>query len=52
MLYTNFLKATFYEIIMEDKSMATIESIINGKLDEVIFPLISHDQAEKLNSIQ
>jgi len=29
-----------------------LESIVNGKLDEVIFPLISHDQAEKLKSIQ
>lgn len=25
-----------------------LEAIINGKLDEVIFPLISHDQAQKL----
>lgn len=29
-----------------------LESVINGKLDEVIFPLISHDQAEKLKKIQ
>ncbi len=29
-----------------------LESIINGNLDEVIFPLISHDQAEKLKDIQ
>ncbi len=29
-----------------------LESIINGKLDEVIYPLITHDQAEKLKDIQ
>jgi len=29
-----------------------LEQIINGKLDEVIDPLISHDQAEKLKSTQ
>ncbi|MEE4136161.1 MAG: peptide chain release factor 1 [Desulforhopalus sp.] len=29
-----------------------LESIINGKLDEVIYPLIAHDQAEKLKAIQ
>lgn len=29
-----------------------LDAIISGKLDEVIFPLIAHDQAEKLKSIQ
>lgn len=29
-----------------------LDQIMNGKLDEVIFPLISHDQAEKLKKIQ
>jgi peptide chain release factor 1 len=29
-----------------------LESIINGKLDEVIYPLIAQDQAEKLKGIQ
>lgn len=29
-----------------------LDAIISGKLDEVIFPLITHDQAEKLKSIQ
>lgn len=29
-----------------------LEQIMNGKLDEVIFPLVSHDQAEKLKKIQ
>ncbi len=29
-----------------------LESIMNGKLDDVIYPLISHDQAEKLKKIQ
>ena len=29
-----------------------LEQIMNGKLDDVIFPLISHDQAEKLKKIQ
>lgn len=29
-----------------------LESIIGGKLEEVIFPLIAHDQAEKLKEIQ
>jgi peptide chain release factor 1 len=28
-----------------------LDAIISGKLDEVIFPLIAHDQAEKLKSI-
>lgn len=29
-----------------------LEGIMNGKLEEVIFPLISHDQAEMLKKIQ
>ena len=29
-----------------------LETIINGKLDEVIFPLIAHNQAEKLKKMQ
>ena len=29
-----------------------LEAIISGKLDDVIFPLIAHDQAEKLKDIQ
>ncbi|NNK96439.1 MAG: peptide chain release factor 1 [Desulfobacterales bacterium] len=29
-----------------------LEAIINGKLDEVIFPLIAHDQAEKLKKLK
>ena len=29
-----------------------LEAIINGKLDEVIFPLIAHDQAEKLKNLK
>ncbi len=29
-----------------------LESIISGKLEDVIFPLIAHDQAEKLKDIQ
>jgi peptide chain release factor 1 len=29
-----------------------LDAIISGKLDEVIYPLIAHDQAEKLKSIQ
>jgi peptide chain release factor 1 len=29
-----------------------LETIINGRLDEVIFPLIAHDQAEKLKKMQ
>jgi len=29
-----------------------LESIISGKLEDVIFPLIAHDQAEKLKSVQ
>ena len=29
-----------------------LEAIISGKLEEVIFPLIAHDQAEKLKEIQ
>jgi len=29
-----------------------LESILGGKLEEVIFPLIAHDQAEKLKTIQ
>jgi peptide chain release factor 1 len=29
-----------------------LDAIISGKLDEVIFPLIAHDQAEKLKAIQ
>ena len=29
-----------------------LDSIMSGKLDEVIFPLISHDQAEKLKALQ
>lgn len=29
-----------------------LEQIMNGKLEEVIFPLIAHDQAEKLKKIQ
>ncbi len=29
-----------------------LESIMNGKLDEVIYPLIDHDQAEKLKKVQ
>lgn len=29
-----------------------LESIINGKLDEVLFPLMAHDQAEKLKNTQ
>ncbi|MFW2366802.1 MAG: peptide chain release factor 1 [Desulforhopalus sp.] len=29
-----------------------LDAIISGKLDEVIFPLIAHDQAEKMKSIQ
>lgn len=29
-----------------------LESIMNGKLEEVIFPLIAEDQAEKLKNIQ
>ena len=29
-----------------------IDSIMNGKLEEIIFPLISHDQAERLKDIQ
>jgi len=28
-----------------------LDSIISGKLEEVVFPLIAHDQAEKLKSI-
>lgn len=29
-----------------------LETILSGKLDDVIFPLISHDQAERLKKIQ
>lgn len=29
-----------------------LETIMSGKLDDVIFPLISHDQAERLKKIQ
>jgi peptide chain release factor 1 len=29
-----------------------LETIINGKLDEVLFPLMAHDQAEKLKNSQ
>ncbi len=29
-----------------------LEMIVNGKLDDVIFPLIAHDQAEKLKKMQ
>ncbi len=29
-----------------------LDAIINGKLDDVIFPLIAHDQAEKLKAIE
>jgi peptide chain release factor 1 len=29
-----------------------LETIINGKLDEVLFPLMAHDQAEKLKNTQ
>ena len=29
-----------------------LESIMSGKLEEVIFPLIAHDQAEKLKELQ
>jgi peptide chain release factor 1 len=29
-----------------------LEAIIGGKLEEIIFPLIAHDQAEKLKAIQ
>lgn len=29
-----------------------LEGVMNGKLDEIIFPLITHDQAEKLKNIQ
>lgn len=29
-----------------------LDSIISGKLDDVIFPLIEHDQAQKLKAIQ
>ncbi len=29
-----------------------LEAIVSGKLEEVIFPLIAHDQAEKLKEIQ
>ena len=29
-----------------------LETILGGKLDEVIYPLIAHDQAEKLKSVQ
>lgn len=29
-----------------------LEMIVNGKLDDVIFPLIAHDQAEKLRKMQ
>lgn len=29
-----------------------IDSIMSGKLEEIIFPLISHDQAERLKDIQ
>jgi peptide chain release factor 1 len=29
-----------------------LETIVNGKLDEVIYPLIAHDQAEKLKMMQ
>ncbi|MBM9605869.1 peptide chain release factor 1 [Desulfopila inferna] len=29
-----------------------LENIMNGKLDEVIYPLIDHDQAEKLKKVQ
>lgn len=29
-----------------------LDSIVGGKLEEVIFPLIAHDQAEKLKAIQ
>jgi peptide chain release factor 1 len=29
-----------------------LDSIIGGKLEEVIYPLITHDQAEKLKAIQ
>ncbi len=29
-----------------------LEQIMNGKLDDVIFPLVAHDQAEKLKTIQ
>ncbi len=29
-----------------------LDSIISGKLEDVIYPLITHDQAEKLKAIQ
>jgi peptide chain release factor 1 len=29
-----------------------LDSIIGGKLEDVIYPLIAHDQAEKLKAIQ
>lgn len=29
-----------------------LDSVMNGKLDEVIFPLIEHDQAEKLKALE
>lgn len=29
-----------------------LDSVMSGKLDEIIFPLISHDQAEKLKELQ
>ncbi len=29
-----------------------LDAIMNGKLEEVIFPLVAHDQAEKLKKIQ
>jgi peptide chain release factor 1 len=29
-----------------------LEAIMNGKLDEVVFPLISYDQSEKLKALQ
>ena len=29
-----------------------LDAVMNGKLDEVIYPLIAHDQAEKLKTLQ
>ncbi|MDR0478019.1 MAG: peptide chain release factor 1, partial [Desulfobulbaceae bacterium] len=29
-----------------------LDMVMNGKLDDIIFPLVSHDQAERLKEIQ
>jgi peptide chain release factor 1 len=29
-----------------------LDAVMNGKLDEVIYPLIEHDQAEKLKALE